>query len=105
MKNRFKFTREDRRQGKTEFNYGQNEFDKFILAFEKLLFSDDCPDSIFQISNDEWAKFANAYNKKPNIVAIANPRAFYDYAICHEDRIYDPIDYSLPSYKVINDIL
>jgi hypothetical protein len=98
MKNPFKFTRQDRRQGKREGVSIQQEFDICLQEFHDLLFSDECPDDIFEEYHLMWMEFAGAYNNKHSRVSIANPRGFHDYGISHSDHIYDPIHPAAPKY-------
>jgi hypothetical protein len=98
MKNPFKFTREDRRQGKREGVSIQQEFEICLKEFHEQLFSEECPDDIFESYHLMWMEFAESYNKKHNRVSIANPRGFHDYCISHSDHIYDPINPDAPKY-------
>jgi hypothetical protein len=98
MKNPYKFCRTDKRKGKREGVSLQHEFDRMVLEFQEILFSEEYPYIVFERFNLQWMEFANAYNSKRGIISIANPRAFYDFFINHSDHIYDPVDPKLPTY-------
>ncbi len=71
------YDRTDKRQAAREQEEIVKQWNRVSMEFEEMLFSDDFDERFFQLFNEQWIKWATAFNKR-KVVAMANPRAFHD---------------------------
>ncbi len=75
-----RYDRADKRQAQREQEVIDAQFDRVRNDFESIIFKDDFDERFFQVFNDQWIKWANAFNNK-KVICLANPRCFHDYAL------------------------